>query len=157
MWKPVLTVIETVHDQGNLDTCPPPFSSRNTSELLLREAGSIICQSLSGPLSSADVGVKTKVLAMLLSKVSKVGRLGVGQILSSMRDRLDTPSQIPFLDYTSLILLVTTLHSTDYISNTGMSQFPVVYLKGHSMSTTIRDIEINRSLSRHHVQLCSSH
>jgi len=51
----VLQRIKTfyVQDQGNLDATPPPYSFRDVSELLMREAGSITCQSLSDPISRA--------------------------------------------------------------------------------------------------------
>lgn len=110
-----------VQEQGNLDSSSSPFTSSKISELLLREAGSIICQTLNAPLSSADIGAKTKVLVMLMSKVSRSERLAVESIIHAISNRLSSPSQVVFLDYTSIILLATTLKSTGYITSTGTS------------------------------------
>lgn len=110
-----------VQDQGNLDATPPPYSFRDVGELLMREAGSITCQSLSDPVSSADAGTKSKLLVVMLSKLPKVGSLDVTKLLSSMRNRLSAPSQLPFLAFTSINSLAANLYSTSYISGEELS------------------------------------
>ena len=110
-----------VQDQGNLDAYPPPFSSRDASELLLRESGSIISHSLSDSVSSADAGIKNRVLVMMLSKVPKASGLDVSTLLSSMHSRLSASSQLPFLAFTSITSLATNLYSTSYISAADLS------------------------------------
>ncbi len=105
-----------VQDQGNLDATSPPYSFRDVSELLMRGAGSVTCQSLSDTVSSADAGIKSKLLVMMLSKIPKVGSLDVASLLSSMQNRLSVPSQLPFLIFSSINSLATSLFSTFYIS-----------------------------------------
>ncbi|TVY54541.1 Protein dopey [Lachnellula cervina] len=133
-----LTDVEMLHsiknfytqDQGNLDAVPPPFSSRDVCELLLREAGNITSQSLSGPVSSADAGMKTKLLVLMLSKVPKVESLDVAHMLSAMHSKLAVPSQLQFVAFTSITSLSTTLYSTSYISAAELSSLvgPLVRL-----------------------------
>jgi hypothetical protein len=110
-----------VQDQGNLDAIPPPFYFRDMSELLVRESGSITCQSLSDSVSSADAGIKSKQLVMILSKVPKSGTLNVAKLLLSMQNRLSAPSQVPFQVLTSITSLATSLYSNSYISGAELS------------------------------------
>jgi len=110
-----------VQDQGNLDAFPPPYSFRDVSELLLREAGSITCQSLSESVSSADAGLKSKLLVMMVSKVPRVSSLDSAKLLLSMHDRLAAPSQVPFLSFTSITSLATSLYAASYLSAVELS------------------------------------
>ena len=110
-----------VQDQGNLDAFPPPYSFRDVSELLLREAGSITCQSLFDSVSSADAGLKSKLLVVMLSKVPRVSSLDSAKLLLSMQERLIAPSQVPFLTFTSITSLATSLYSASYISAVELS------------------------------------
>ncbi|KAH8676625.1 Dopey, N-terminal-domain-containing protein [Tricladium varicosporioides] len=110
-----------VEDQGNLDAVLPPFSTRDVSELLMRECGSITSQSISDSVSSADSGIKSKLLVMMLSKIPKIESLGVTKMLSSMHTRMAEPSQLPFAAFNSITLLVTNLYSTSYISTADLS------------------------------------
>lgn len=119
----ILQKIKTfyVQGQGNLDAFPPPYSFRDVSELLLREAGRITCQSLCDSVSSADAGLKSKLLVMMLSKVPSVSSLDSAKLLLSMQERLTAPSQLPFLAFTSIVSLATSLYSTSYISAVELS------------------------------------
>ncbi|KAF4628908.1 hypothetical protein G7Y89_g9243 [Cudoniella acicularis] len=110
-----------VEDQGNLDVVPPPFSSRDVSELLMRGCGSITSQSLSDSVSSADAGMKTKLMVMMLSKIPKVESLDVAKMLSSMHNRMAGPSQLPFVVLQSITSLATGLYSTSYLSSSELS------------------------------------
>ncbi|CAL3964088.1 unnamed protein product [Diplocarpon coronariae] len=119
----ILQKIKTfyVQDQGNLDSCSPPYSTLDVSELLMREAGSITYQSLSDPVSSADAGIKSKLLVVMLVKFPKVGSLDVVKLIESIERRFSIPSQLPFTMFSSIISLVTNLHSTSYITSTELS------------------------------------
>ncbi|CAD6445829.1 e8679990-bd5e-40c7-a6c3-f2e7f1fc801a [Sclerotinia trifoliorum] len=127
-----------VEEQGNLDAFPPPFSTRDLSELLVRESGSIANQSLSSSVSSADAGVKTRLLIMLLAKVPKVRSLDVSGLLKSMQSKLSIPSQLPFLAFTSIMSLCTSLYSNHYISLPQLSSLvdPLVRLAWSYLSAT---------------------
>ena len=96
----------------------------------MREAGRITWKSFSGPISSADIGIKTKLLVVMLSKVPKVGSLDVDEILSSLHNRMEEPSRLPFLAFTSITSLVTALYSVYYISAANLSNLvdPLVRL-----------------------------
>jgi len=110
-----------VQDQGNLDAYTPPFSARDIGELLLRDCGSITCHSLSNSLSSADTGIKSRLLVLLLAKVPRASSLDVSTLLSSMHNKLTAPSQLPFLAFTSITSLSTNLYSTSYITEVDLS------------------------------------
>jgi hypothetical protein len=156
-----------VQDQGNLDAFPPPFSSRDMSELLLREGGSITCQSLSDTVSSADAGIKSRLLVMMLAKVPKVPTLDISTLLSSMHSRLTAPFQLPFLAFTSITSLATNLYSTSYITAADLSGLvdPLVRQAWSYLSAshpkyhveTVRclwQLQTTLSLSSHEVEAC---
>ncbi|KAH6709570.1 Dopey, N-terminal-domain-containing protein [Leptodontidium sp. MPI-SDFR-AT-0119] len=110
-----------VQDQGNLDAFPPPYSSHEVSELLMREVGSITCQSLSDSVSSADAGIKSKLLVMMVAKVPKADSLDISRLILSIQERLNVLSQLPFVTFSSIVSLATNLYSTSYISTTELS------------------------------------
>ncbi|KAA8570395.1 hypothetical protein EYC84_002685 [Monilinia fructicola] len=127
-----------VQEQGNLDAFPPPFSIRDVSELLVRQGGSIARESLSSSVSSADAGVKTRLLVVLLSKVPRVRSLDVSGLLKSMQSKLSMSSQIPFLTFTSITSLCTSLYSNHYISLSQLSNLvdPLVRLAWSYLSAS---------------------
>ena len=119
-----------VQDQGNLDAFSPPFLSRDISELLLRESTSIVCRILSDPVSSADAGIKARLLVLMLAKLPKVKSLDSERLLSSMHKSLSHASQLPFSTFTSIISLATCLYSASYINSDDVSKLvdPLVRL-----------------------------
>ncbi|KAL2064802.1 hypothetical protein VTL71DRAFT_3942 [Oculimacula yallundae] len=111
-----------VQDQGNLDAFPPPYSSHDISDILMREVGSIICQSLSDTVSSADAGIKSKLLVMMVAKVPKSDSLDIPRLVLSIQDRLNASSYLPFVAFTSIISLATSLYSASYLSSAELSE-----------------------------------
>ena len=154
-----------IQDQGNLDAYPPPFSARDVSELLAREGGSITCHSLSDSVSSADAGIKSRLLVMMLAKIPRASSLDTSILLSSMHNRLTAPSQLPFLIFTSITSLATNLYLTSYISAADLSDL-VEPLVRHAWSylsashpkyhvETVRclwQLQITLSLSNHEIE-----
>lgn len=114
-----------VHDQGNLDATPPPFSTRDVSELVIRQIGSITCHSMCNPVSSADAGAKSKLLVLMISKVPKTSTLDEVKLLSAVQQSLRSPSQLPFLTFASVIALATSLYSATYITAIELSDLVV--------------------------------
>lgn len=110
-----------VHDQGNLDASPPPFSPREVRDLLVRRAGSIACRGLDVCVTSADVEVKVKLLVTLLNKSPKTDSLDTEKLLSSIHKCLLGWVHLPFTAYTSTISLVTSLYPLSYISHADLS------------------------------------
>ncbi|KAG9248865.1 Dopey, N-terminal-domain-containing protein [Calycina marina] len=120
----VLHKIKTfyVHDQGNLDACAAPLSSCEVGELLIRAVGSFTCQSLCDPLSSADVGIKSKLLVMMLAKVPTAFSLDVENILKSMHSSLGgSSSQLPFHLFATITSLAASLYTSSYIQTADLS------------------------------------
>lgn len=128
----ILRIMKTfyVEDQGNLDAVAPPFSANSMSQLLMREVGIITSQSLSDLVSSADAGMKTKLLVMILKKIPKTESLDVANILSSVHSKMAKPSQLPFVAFTSIVSLATNLFSSAYLSKKDLSDLidPLVRL-----------------------------
>lgn len=128
-----------------------PLSSNVISGILLREANRAMGHRLGNPLSSVDIGVRTRLLAMLCSKAPKADGFSATTLLSSMHHRLVLPvSQIPFVHLTSIICLLSTLHSSDYISLEQVSDLvqPLVKLAWSflSVSHPKYHVEVVRSL-----------
>jgi hypothetical protein len=159
-----------VQDQGNLDAFPPPFTSRDINELLLRELGGLTCQSLCDPVSSADAGVNSRLLVNMLAKVPKAPSLGVDKIMSSMHSILGSPAQLPFLTLTSITSLATAMFSSSYITSLELSSLvdPLVRLAWSYLSAshpkyhveTVRclwQLQTMLSLSNHEIEasICS--
>jgi hypothetical protein len=121
----LLRIIQTfyVQDQGNLDAVPPPFSVRVVSEVLLREIAAITSQSISESVSSADAGLKSKLLVTMLNKLPTSKNLDVEKILSSVENRLSTLDHLAFVTFTSIVSLMTTLFSAKYMSAEDLSKF----------------------------------
>ncbi|KAG9233240.1 Dopey, N-terminal-domain-containing protein [Amylocarpus encephaloides] len=111
-----------VEDQGNLDAVPPPFSFRDVGELLIREIGIITSQTLLEKVSSADAGLKSKLLVLILNKVPKTESLNLKSLLSAMQERMATQSQLPFATFTSIVSLATNLFSTGYMPVEDLSE-----------------------------------
>lgn len=119
-----------VEDQGYWKLASLYLSTREICEVLIRESGSIFCQSLLHSVSSADAGNKSKLLGNLLAKVPKVESLDISKLLSAMHTKLASRSQLPFLVFTSIVSVATALHSTSHISATDISRLvdPLVRL-----------------------------
>jgi hypothetical protein len=119
----ILAKIKTfyIQNQGNLDAFSPPYAFGELSDLLIHQAGSITCHSLSVPVSSADAGINSKLLVMMLAKIPKVGNLDVHRLLDSMQSRMSLTSPMPFLAFTSIISLTTTLYSAFYMTAAQLS------------------------------------
>lgn len=136
----VLQDIRTFYfqDQGNLDAFPPPFSSSNVGELLLREIGCITCQSLRDPVSSAEAGINSRLLVTMLPKVPRAPNLGVEKILSALHITLNSFARLPFLTFTSIVSLATALYSTSYITSSEISNLvdPLVRLAWSYLSVS---------------------
>jgi hypothetical protein len=156
-----------VQDQGNLDATPPPFSIHGVSELVIRQIGSITCQSMCDPVSSADAGMKSKLLVLVLAKVPKAPTLNVELLLSSMHQRLNSPSQLPFLIFASVTSLATSLFSASYITSEELSGLiePLVRLAWLYLSAshpkyhveTVRclwQLQTTLSLSNREIEAC---
>ncbi len=85
-----------VNDQGNLDAASPPFASRNIAELLLRKASDLICQSLQEKCPGADIGVKSRVLLVLLVKIPHDVSFDVPSLVNSLHQCLSGHGTLPF-------------------------------------------------------------
>lgn len=126
----ILRNIKTFYteEQGSLDMVPPPFSAPELSELLLRETNNIVCNSLSESVSSADAGIKSRLLMMMLVKLPKGRSIDTTKLLLAIRKRLDSNSALSFSTFTAIVSLAITLYSTLYIGQRDISALvePVV-------------------------------
>jgi hypothetical protein len=154
-----------MHDQGNLDASPPPFSARDVRDLLVRKAGSIACRSLDVCVTGADVAAKVRLLVSLLNKSPKTDSLDIEKLLSSIHKCLSGWVHLPFTAYTSTISLVTTLYPLSYISQADLSGLvePLVRLAWSHLSAsspkyhveTVRglwQLQTSLSISNHEIE-----
>ncbi|KAH8815002.1 Dopey, N-terminal-domain-containing protein [Xylogone sp. PMI_703] len=119
----ILRNIQTFYseEQGNLDAAHSPFSPREMSELLLREASKIASKSLSKPVSGDDAGIKSRLLVMMLAKLPKGGHIDIAMLLSAIHCKLDTSFDLPFMTFAAITSLSITLYSTSYITQSDIA------------------------------------
>ncbi|KAK0618330.1 putative regulator of reproduction dopa [Bombardia bombarda] len=121
-----------VTDQGNLDMASPPFAPQNVAELLLQKACNLNCESLSRKEPDTEVGVKSRVLMLLLSKSPNKSFLNTKQLLAALHQCLSEVA-IPFTTYSSILPLSTHLYSAGRISPVELSEL-VTPLVRHAWS-----------------------
>ncbi|KHJ31526.1 putative cellular morphogenesis regulator [Erysiphe necator] len=110
-----------IQEQGNLDASPPPFTSIRVTELLLQKAAAFTTYKLSTLSSAHEVSNIAWLLVNLLSKATQVESFDTSKLLSAMTNRLSASSHLPFLVFTSINYLATSLHSSSYISMEDLS------------------------------------
>ncbi|ORY65960.1 putative regulator of reproduction dopa [Pseudomassariella vexata] len=109
-----------VTDQGNLEASNTPFSARNVGALLLQKAGNLTCECLAEENSTQALAIRSRVLAMLLSKVPQEYQVEIERLLSAMQARLSVVD-LPFVSFKSILSLSTQLYSGARIPTTSLS------------------------------------
>ncbi|TQS36014.1 hypothetical protein Golomagni_03548 [Golovinomyces magnicellulatus] len=111
-----------VQEHGNLDACHPPYSPLQITELLLQKADSLTrCTLLSTSSSIEAAANKAWLHVNLLSKTPKIESYNASGLLSAMASRLSTDTNLPFLVFTSINYLATSLYSSSYFSMKDLS------------------------------------
>ncbi|POS85535.1 hypothetical protein EPUL_001212 [Erysiphe pulchra] len=105
-----------VHEQGNLAACPPPYTSIQVTELLLKKAGGFASYKLSSITSTHEVSNGAWLLLNILSKAPKIEDFDASELLLAMANRLSASHNLPFLVFSSINYLATSLYSSTYIS-----------------------------------------
>ncbi|POR36162.1 Protein dopey [Tolypocladium paradoxum] len=118
-----------VHEQGNLDASPPPFNAIESGELLLQKAVRYICEDADLPRSTDDLGVRNRILILILLKTPTTYQFDVDYLLSYLKGKLGQASPLAFSYFSSILQLATQLYSTDRISATQLSDLvpPLVH------------------------------
>lgn len=118
-----------VHEQGNLDASPPPFNAIESGELLLQKAVRYICEDADLPRSTDDLGVRNRILILILLKTPTTYQFDVDYLLSYLKGKLGQASPLPFSYFSSILQLATQLYSTNRISATQLSELvaPLVH------------------------------
>ncbi|KFZ07429.1 hypothetical protein V501_06466 [Pseudogymnoascus sp. VKM F-4519 (FW-2642)] len=144
-----------VHDQGNLDVSPPPFSAQEVSELLLREAVRLTSRSLSVATSSADVAVKVRLLVALITTAPVAKSLDVSELLSAIHGKLSASTPPPFSVFSSVVVIVTALYprylKLEQISD---SVDPLVRLAWSYLSPSCPKYHVEAVRNLWHLQTC---
>lgn len=109
-----------VSEQGNLEAGSVPFSASAMGDLLVRKACSLVCNTFTSTNHLADMPIRTRLLALLLSKTSTENVLETEKLLSSMHKQLSIP-KIPFSSFKSVLSLATQLYQSDLISMDSLS------------------------------------
>ena len=103
-----------VSDQGNVEAAPLPFSARDVGYLLLQKACNLTCDSLQSLELTSLLSTKSRVLALLLSKVPSEYHVNADKLISSIRRRLSANS-LPFVSFKSILSLSTQLYNGERI------------------------------------------
>ncbi|KAI1345010.1 Dopey, N-terminal-domain-containing protein [Xylariaceae sp. FL0016] len=109
-----------VSEQGNLEAASPPFSARTLGTLLVQKACSLTCDGLMTTKPFTGISIRSRLLALLLSKTPPEYSLDTDALLSSMRNRLSTPA-IPFPTFKSILSLSTQMYTSDQIPSGSLS------------------------------------
>ncbi|KAJ9157302.1 Protein dopey [Pleurostoma richardsiae] len=131
----VLKKIKTfyVNEQGNLDALNPPFAAHDVAELLLQKACTLSCESFTATGSARDIGTKSRILMLLLSKTPQQASFDAGPLLISLRKCLTQRPSIPFVTFSSALFVSTHLFSTNHISYADLTEL-VTPLVQHAWS-----------------------
>ena len=122
-----------VNDQGNLDAATPPFAPQHVAELLLQKACNLNCQCLLDEKAGLDIGVKSRILLVLLAKTPQHTPLDIQRLLSCLHECLSQSSTLPFTTFSSILTLSTHLHSGNRIPTVELSSL-VTPLARHAWS-----------------------
>ncbi|PHH86716.1 hypothetical protein CDD83_9857 [Cordyceps sp. RAO-2017] len=121
-----------VHEQGNLDSCPAPFSAVESGELLLQKAVKYICDEDSARWNQ-DMGVRVRVFVLVLLKTPTSYEFDVDKPMSHLKRHLRRDGRLPFSCFSSVLQLATQLYSAERISAMQLSDL-VAPLVGHAWS-----------------------
>ncbi|KAI6373746.1 hypothetical protein MCOR25_003375 [Pyricularia grisea] len=110
-----------VNEQGSLEVIPAPFTTQRTGELLLGKACSLNCEALHTESQRAALGIKSRMLLLLLNKTSPKTSFDVKNLLISMHDRLSSKTPLDFIAFSSILVLSTTLLSSERIPELELS------------------------------------
>ncbi|TWU71154.1 hypothetical protein ED733_001741 [Metarhizium rileyi] len=109
-----------VHEQGNLESSSPPFTSTESGELLLEKAVMYICDdSEESPVD--DIAPRVRLLTQILSKTSANYHFDSKQLLSHLHTKLTNTQPLSFSHFSSLVQLSTHLHATGRIETQELS------------------------------------
>lgn len=127
-----------VHEQGNLNACPPPYTSIQVTELLLQKASAFTSHNLSLLSSSYELSNRAWLLVNILSKAPQIEGFDSSELLLAMANRLLASQNLPFLVFSSINYLATSLYSSSYISLEDLSGLvePLVRQAWHYMSAS---------------------
>ncbi|KAK6065221.1 hypothetical protein SCUP234_12668 [Seiridium cupressi] len=109
-----------VSDQGNLEAAPLPFSARNVGDLTLQKACNLVCNCLAAKDPSHALTIRTRLLALLLSKVPHDYQIDTEGLLTDMQASLSI-ADLPFVSFKAMLLLSTQLYSSTRIPPTSLS------------------------------------
>ncbi|KAK4105296.1 hypothetical protein N658DRAFT_114520 [Parathielavia hyrcaniae] len=136
-------------DQGNLEAASPPFGPQNLAQLLLQKASDLNCSSLSRRESGAEMAAKSRILVLLFSKLPETISFDPSKLLAALHDCLESDEPIPFITYSSMLLLSSHMYSTNKMTALEFSKV-VVPLVRHAW------LYLSASEPKYHVEAVRS-
>lgn len=129
----ILKVIKSfyVNDQGSLEATSSPLTGHRVGELLLQKACSLNCEALHEENQGAAVGIKSRILLLLLTKAPAQAPFDDKNLLNAVHDRLATSPPLDFVTFSSLLSLATILRSSGRVSQIEISEI-VLQLVRHA-------------------------
>ncbi|UNI14582.1 hypothetical protein JDV02_001198 [Purpureocillium takamizusanense] len=127
-----------VHGQGNLEGAAIPFNTVESGEVLLHKAASFICNEATEHDSMSDLGIRVRILILILLKTPTSYTFGAADLLSHLKGKLVQGAALHFSYFSSVVQLATQLHSTDRIAAEQLSALvaPLVSHAWHYLSAS---------------------
>ncbi|KAJ8130775.1 hypothetical protein O1611_g2851 [Lasiodiplodia mahajangana] len=109
-----------VSEQGSLEAGSIPFSAPKMGHLLMQKACNLVCSSFTSTSHLIDVSTRSRLLVLLLSKMSPENALDTERLIASMHTQLGNAT-IPFASFKSVLSLATQLYYSDLITANSLS------------------------------------
>ncbi|KAF7546352.1 hypothetical protein G7046_g9321 [Stylonectria norvegica] len=110
-----------VTEQGNIEAEAPPFNDIEIGELILRKAAKLIYDDPDPSRSATELGVRIRLLILVLLKMPKTYPLDEQRLLKFLVDQLAQQPPLSFSDYCAVLQLCTQLYSVERISTKDLS------------------------------------
>lgn len=111
-----------VNEQGSLEASAPPFRSFECGVLLLDVAVRFIYHDIDDLGSLGNVTSRVRLLLLILCKIPKTYKLDEKRLLSHLSQKLNEERFLSFLDFSSILHLVTQMYSMKRISTSDLSE-----------------------------------
>ncbi|CAG7554488.1 unnamed protein product [Fusarium equiseti] len=108
-----------VNEQGNVETCPPPFNALIVGQTILEKAAQFVCQGLGS--SETDLNACIRLLVLAVHKTPRTYQVKEIQLLKLMHDLLEQPDVMAFSSFSAILQLSTQLYYAERIETNQLS------------------------------------
>ncbi|KAJ4008815.1 hypothetical protein NW752_008770 [Fusarium irregulare] len=108
-----------VNEQGNVETCPPPFNALTVGQTILEKAAQFVCLGLGS--SETDLNACIRLLVLAVHKTPRTYQVKEMQLLKLMHDLLEQPDVMAFSSFSAILQLSTQLYYAERIDTNQLS------------------------------------